>query len=90
LGRLFSLWGDVEHELCVWAEESITGRAEKCAEGVLMAAKKRKKKRSTAKHRVKNPKPVGLFKTKAAARKYAREHARPGVKFSVKKLKRGK
>jgi hypothetical protein len=54
-----------------------------------MATKKKKKRRST-KHRAKNPRPVGLFRTKAAARKYARDHARPGVKFSVKKLKRGK
>ena len=56
-------------------------------------ARKTKKKKRSAKHRratKTNPKPVGLFRTKAAARKYAREHARPGVKFTVKKLKRGK
>lgn len=49
-----------------------------------------KKRKRSAKHRVNNPRPVGLFRTKAAARKYAKEHARPGVKFSVRKIKRGK
>lgn len=53
-----------------------------------MATKKRKKR--GAKHRAKNPRTIGLFRTKAAARKYAKEHARPGVKFSVRKIKRGK
>jgi hypothetical protein len=53
-------------------------------------AKKAKKRKRSAKHRLKNPRPVALFKTKAAARKYAKEHARPGVKFSIKKLKKGR
>jgi hypothetical protein len=49
-------------------------------------AKKRKKRRSSAKHR-KNPKQL-LFRSKKAARAYAKAHG--AKKFSIRKLKKGR
>ena len=50
--------------------------------------KKRKTKRKRAtKSRAKNPKTM-LFSSKAAARKYVKEHKNPKYRFSIKKMKR--
>jgi hypothetical protein len=53
-----------------------------------MAKKRSKRRRSSTKHRTKNPKQL-LFRTKAAARKYAKQNG-AGMRISIKKLKKGR